>query len=283
MMAKGLRVTRRSLPLSERCLFDLKKADSRCRTTGYPFRDYTLNRNKTAFITEEPRGFTAFSPDTGTRRLITPRRRYLSYLSKQNLRLLRQSPGGLHSMIIAGSGGSYRGLLLSGGKARLIKNLTSSSEFHWLSEQRAVYRTGTTGNYFVTIHDFKNTKKKTISRRTLHSGISAPSVQGDLAFLENQVIQFHDITTSHTCSTGLEGDDMAFSPDGTLLACLIYGRCMVTRQDRVLTRRNRIRKKIRSLQSLYREIKKTKKYHLNDFTTTYCDMKIKTYKNFLEK
>lgn len=283
MMTKGLRVTRRSLPLSERCLVDLKKGDSRCRAADYPFRDFTLYHKKTAFVTERPRGFIAFFPDTGTRRLIISRRRYSSYLSKENLRLLRQSPGGLYSMIIAGSGGAYRGLLLSGGKSRLIKNLTSSSEFHWLSEQRAVYRTGTTGNYYVTIHDFKNKMKNTISRRTLHSGISAPSVQGSIAFLENQVIQFHDVNTSRTCSTGLEGDDVAFSPDGTLFACLIYGRCMVARRERVLAIRNRLRPKIRSLLSFYRDIKKQKKYHMNDFSQKYCDMKIKTYKNFLER
>ncbi len=283
MQLKRLYENNSPLPQMESCLINLERGSRSCFPSKFPFRDFTLSMRNDAIISEKNSGFSEYYPGADISRLIVPGNRYNYKLLNRNPRLLLQSPDLLKQIIIAGSGGSYRGLILQGNTSRIIQDITSSQEIYWMDNHHIIYRTGSIGNYHVTVRNISTGKSMRLLSGSLNTGIAVSTFSGSIAFLDNQIINLHDLRTGKTVSTGLEGDDIVFSPSGNYFASLIYGKCLISRKDTLFQNQKNIISQVKKLKGMYHFLNNKSQFHINEYSKTYCRKKIRTYTTFINQ
>lgn len=283
IVCKLLQINGASLPTQKLSIIDWRQGTVHYKASDFPFKDFSLFPSGDGIIIEKPRGFVRCHAAAGIEQLILPSREYQPQLKGYAPRILLISPDRLNKIILGGSGGSYRTLLISRGKSRFIKGPTSSRETYWLDNERILYRSGYTGNFAVTIHNIKNGKRNRLLKGTLNSGIALSRGSRQFACLDNQVIALYDYDKNKPLFTCLEGDEISFSPSGSRFAALLYGKCFIVKKAILVRRLSDLKAEVRHLQRLYRHIASTRKYHLNTFAEIYCRKKIQSYSRALNK
>jgi len=277
LVCKILYLSRDSLPYQKLCIVNCASGKIQYRTSNFPFKDYSHSPSGSGIIQEGKRGFFQFYPSAGIHRLLLPRKKYISHLATLNPRILLLSPDRLKKLVIAGSGGSYRSLLLSGTGIKKIADISSSRETCWLNNEEIIYRTGYSGRYSVKINNIVTDKTITLIKNTLNSGIAVSRETGLISFLDNQVIAIYPYRKGVPVCTGLEGDDISFSPSASRFATLLYGKCFIVRHTTLLRRLPSVKSQVILLQGLYRKLQHSKKYHINSYSSEYCRKKIQSY------
>ncbi len=280
LACKILYLSRNSLPYQKLCVVNCNTGKILYRPSNFPFKDYSHSPSGSGIILEGERGFLQFYPSAGINRLLLPRKKYISQLATRDPRILLLSPDRLKKLIVAGSGGSYRSLLLSDRGIKKISDISSSRETFWLNNEEIIYRSGYSGHYSVKVKNIINDKIITLIKNTLNSGISVSHETGLVSFLDNQVITLYTSQKGLTVRTGLEGDDICFNPSASRFAALLYGKCFIVRHTTLLRRLPAVKSQVKRL---YRKLQHLNKYHINSYSTEYCRKKVQSYSRCINR
>jgi hypothetical protein len=101
------------------------------------------------------------------------------------------------------------------------------------------------------------------------------------SFLDHQLINLYNIQRNSITYTGLEGEDVYFSPNGVHFTSLLYRKLYISRADNTTKYREEILSNANSIIAIYTQILNNKSYWQNDFTPEYCKKKITAYRRLI--
>lgn len=277
LACKLLYLSPHSLPYQKLCIINCATGKIQYRRSSFPFKDYSHSPSGSGIILEGKMGFLQFYPSAGINRLLLPREKYNARMGKRSPRILLLSPDSLKKLIIAGSGGSYRSLLLTGSGIKNITDISSSRETCWLNNEKIIYRSGYSGSFSVKIKNITSGKTTTLIKNTLNSGITVSRETGLISFLDNQIITLYPTQKGIPLRTGLEGDDISFNPSASRFAALLYGKCFVVRRTTLMRRLPAVKSQVKLLKRLYQKLQQSKKHLANTYSAEYCRKKTRSY------
>lgn len=254
------------------------------RRANNPFQDFTLSPSSGDLIYESRKGISSADISAGTVHLILPLKRYSAIRRGSDFTLARISPNRKHFLLLNGSGGSYRALCTNQGHDIFITGISSLAETRWLNSDSIIYRSGTPGNYGIYIYRISSGKKLKLYSGSLNTNLCLSPAAGKASYLDNQLIRIYDISSSVSAETGLEGEDVFFSPDGSRFLSLFHGTLFVTHQRRLfgIRQQSSIRKKARRLIYLYTQAGKDLSIQTSGYSSSYIIKKISAYRRYLQ-
>lgn len=266
------------VPENHLLTISLRTYKTKDRRTNNMFMDFSLPAEGSSIIFESRQGISEEFTDTGLVRLLVPASSYYKQIKgKGNPTIALFSPSRGNCLLMNGSGGIYKTLMLNGGS---IKGVTSPTETFWLNNNTLMFRTGYTGNYGVAVEQLGG-KRRTLAAGSLNTNICLSRKAGMAAFLNSQLIIMYNIKTNAMINTGLEGEDVYFSPDAAFCISLLQGNLFLTRYKTLLERKAQIAKVAATILNLYKEAAAGGDL-LNDYSKTYCAQKIKAYQTFID-
>ena len=240
------------------------------------FPEFTLSPDGFSVFIEGAEGIYQHRPDSGTKRLFIEKSEYSGLGSSRETVFAYVSPDSSRSAVIKGSGGQYKGIILSS-EGKPLPGVTSSTELFWIDNSRIIMRTGVAGSFNGEILDIEKGKRETLVADSLNTNISFSARAGRAALLDNQLICVYDVNDGKLFMSGLEGDDPALSPDGLRLISLFQNRLFVTRLDSLKRSDHKLKGHSAKLAELYRKASADKASHKNDFSSEYIRKKIRVY------
>ncbi len=242
------------------------------------FMNFTRSPEGNSILIEENPGIFEFFPDSRIKKLICAKSQYSDTLISDNPAFLYLSPNRKRMLIVNGSGGFYKGKIFSKFNDLWITDLTSSAEITWLSNSLIAYRTGYTGNYSIKLLDTKTNQIKTLITNSLNTSMNYSSHSGIISFLKNQLIHIYKISENKLVSTGIEGEDISFSPDGNRFISLLYKKLFITKYNLLEKRNLQHRNSLKKILELYKILLKNNQVWLNEYTLSYINRKIDDYR-----
>jgi hypothetical protein len=187
------------------------------------------------------------------------------------------SPNGKKIIIVSGSGGSYRSKLIASGKTWTVPGITSASEVYWLDNNLIIYRTGDSGNYSASLYDTATQKSTVLLANSLNTNIQFSVFPKMISFLKDQVIHLYDVRNNENINTGLEGEDVVFSPDGNRFISLYLKKLFLTSFITVKKKNIEMAKTAKQIMGLYQNILDSRKDLANEYSSDYIRKKIAVY------
>ena len=102
-----------------------------------------------------------------------------------------------------------------------------------------------------------------------------------ISFLKDQIIHYYDIKKEEIINTGIEGEDVTFSPDGNQFISLLFKNLFITNKHIIQKRNMRIKKNSRHILILYKKLLARKRHWTNNYSPTYIRKKIRIYKKLV--
>jgi hypothetical protein len=282
LYAKTLTVEGNPIPVNRLLIIDAEKGRTVSRNAVFPFMDITLSPQGQSFLYESRKGIMEEFPDSGSSRLLITPEKYASLRkNKGNPTLALLSPNRQYALLINGSGGFYNSVILGPNREFSFQGISSTQETYWLNNNILIYRSGSTGNYGVTVESVSDGTKKQLFSGSLNTNLCLSPVPGRAAFLMNQLIMLYDFNTGLIQKTGLEGEDVYFSPDGSRFISLFHKTLFITHERQMLGAQTAISKNSETLLSIYNETMKDGKCLMNEYSPDYCRQKISAYEQFV--
>ncbi len=97
------------------------------------------------------------------------------------------------------------------------------------------------------------------------------------AFLKEQLIQYYKVEARDLIKTGLEGEDIFFSPNGVKFTSLLFKKLFIVNSEALKKKRIELKRSWESILSIYKELKSNKHEFLNEYSLHYINRKIKAY------
>ncbi|MBN2158004.1 MAG: hypothetical protein JW807_01320 [Spirochaetes bacterium] len=245
---------------------------------AYPFIDFSLAPGGDTILYESKEGIVEYFPETGVKRLEIRRREYASVATPGAPTIAYLSPNRKKTVVVSGSGGSYRSKIISRAGSLSLPGITSASEIHWIDNNLLVYRMGDAGNYSVNLYDTNARKSTLLTGNSLNTNIQFSVFPKLVAFLKDQVIHIYDARKKETVNTGLEGEDVSFSPDGNRFASLYLKKLFITGVATVSKKNAALTKLARQIQELYRVCLDSSGDLANEYSPEYIRKKIAVYR-----
>jgi len=266
----------------ETIVFDITRKKTAALPSGYLFIDFSVVPGTDAILMQGDEGLIEYHPETGRRSLVVKKSEYASIEQAGGLVVGYTSPNRRKMLLVGGSGGSYRALLRAGGGTRPLSRVTSATEIAWLDNDRIVFRSGSTGGYAVTIYRVSDGKSRDIVTHSLNTNITFSLYPKLLTCLKNQLIAIYDVRRDTWMETGLEGEDVAFTPDGTWCLAIFLKQLFIMNINTVAKKRLEIAAIGRRIQDTYRQLLESRRDHRNAYSAWYIQRKIETYRAFIE-
>lgn len=248
---------------------------------SFPFMDFSLTPDGRSLLVEMPGGISRYYPESGNYKTLIPAADYSSIRQQSSPVIAYLSPDLTSKLIVSGSGGSYRAVVLrSGGRKSIIEGVTSAAEAEWLDNSRLIFRRGGAGSYSAVLHDVNTKKEMALTGGSLNTNITYTRQAGKGALLDSQILCIYEQNGKALFVTGIEGEDPQISPDGTRITTLFQGRLFITRIDALKRAEPALKKKGAELTALYERAAEDKSLHENDYTARYINTKINAYKKF---
>lgn len=259
---------------------NLRNYKTKDRLTNNISVDFALSPEGSSIIFESPKGISEEFTETGLVRLLIPSSEYFTKIGggKGNPTIALFSPDRRSCLLMNGSGGIYRSLLPR--TKRSVSGLTSPAETFWINNDTLMFRTGHTGSYSVTVESLSDGKRNTLIRDSLNTNICMSPKAGMASFLNSQLIVLYNINTAAKNDTGLEGEDVFFSPDGSSFVSLFVGNLFLSRYNTVLEKKPSLAKHGRTVLETYRQVIADGEF-INEYSQAYCTQKIKAYSDFI--
>ena len=277
LFLKRLREVENSIPRGETLVLDLVSKSIRTLDTGFPFIDFSVAPGGNSLLFENRDGIAEYSPDTGSIRVRVKKSEYAGIVSPGAPSIAYLSPNGMKILIVNGSGGSYRSILIVSGKTLAVPGITSGTELFWLDNNLLIYRTGGTGNYSVSQYDTTTQKSTILMNNSLNTNIHLSIFPKIVSFLKDQVIHVYDVRNNEIINTGLEGEDVVFSPDGNRFISLYLKRLFCTGITMVNKKNIELAKNAKQIIGLYQNILDSRKDLANEYSSEYIRRKIAVY------
>lgn len=244
------------------------------------FRDMTFYPGSDYLLTLGSKGIYKFSPFLRTRELVIPEIKFNNMIEKGDSVSAHFSPDKTKVLMLSGGGGSYKGRLFTDSGTTIITGISSNLLF-WIDNNRFAFRSGSAGNYSVKIYDVHKGKEQTLLNGTLNPDIHYSQDAEILTFLDNQIINIFHINKGKQIHTGIEGEEVYFSPDGSKFTSIYQGKLWITNINMVLRKGLEIRRSADAIATLYNKALNNKNIHENSYSKNYIKLKIKLYKDIV--
>lgn len=265
------------VPRGETLVLNVPARTIRVLPPSYPFIDFSLAPGGNSLFYETRDGIVEYNPDTDSTRVTVRRPVYVGIVTAGAPSIAYMSPNRTKTIIVSGSGGSYRSRMLAGGQSRDFPGITSASEIYWVDNTRLAYRTGDAGNYSVRLYDTAARRGSTLMNNSLNTNLQFSAFPKMISFLKDQVMFCHDLRGNESVNTGLEGEDASFSPDGNRFVSLYLKRLFLTNLVTVKKKNIEMTKIARQIVSLYRELLQSRGDLANEYSAEYVRKKISVY------
>ncbi len=247
------------------------------------FLDFNIPAEGESVVYETGRGFVEYFPDSGRETLVLARSRYSAINDPNNPSIAFFSPDRGSVLVINGGGGSYNARVLTGARTQQVNGITSAGEVVWLSSSSLAFRSGYTGNFAVTRHDiFKNSYTHLISG-SMNTGLSLSLNAKTLAFLKDQLVHVYALPNGKLINTGIEGEDISFSPVGNRFTSLMFKKLFVVNLHTVLKKQIELKRCWEKILFDYRELLKNRDELENEYSLDYVNRKISLYSSMVKK
>ena len=267
---------------SETVVVNIISKDIQKKKSGFLFLDFTLHPSGKAVLHETGKGIVKTDSETGDNRVVIPRDLFGDLSSGGDPVLAFISPDEKKTVLISGNGGSYKTKIITPSGQVDLNGVSSNTDLRWIDNNRFVYRSGGGGDYSVRIYELSSGKSKEILSGTMNPDINYSSSPGIITCLDNQVITVIPRDLKKRISTGLEGEESYFSPDGRKFTSIYLGRLYVSSLNMIEKYRIEIRRNAEELEALYRKVGETKTVWSNDYTPEYIRKKVNQYDKFLK-
>ncbi|HPS57554.1 MAG TPA: hypothetical protein PK514_05555 [Spirochaetota bacterium] len=261
-------------------LIGLRGSPAVKHSSPYFFLDYTMIPGSDSILIHGRNGLVRMNPMGDVKEVMVPASRYKEIeIGEPVLSFI--SPDAKRSLLITGKGGSYNARLLSGSSASDITGIVSPSDLCWISNSKFAYCGGGAGEYSVNVYDSSARKKAVIISGTLNPDINFSREAGMLTCLDNQMIIFFSGNELKRKDTGIEGEEVYFSPDGRKFTSIYRGRLYVTSLNMLQKNRLAVRRNAETIRLIYKSALKKNDSWQNDYSKTYIEKKIRLYENFI--
>lgn len=269
------------VPLNRLLTVDLKTNKTQSRLTNNPFLDFSLPPNGSSLVFESKQGINEEFTETGLVRLLIPAADYSRIIGKNSYTIALFSPNRTRCLLLNGSGSGYK-THLWGGSGQTPAVISSAEEISWLDNDSIIYRSGYSGNYSITVESLDGKIKRQLVKNSLNTNLCLSPAAGRAAFLHNQMIILYNIKDNSMVNTGLEGEDIFFSPNGVFFISIFQKELFLIREKTLLERKNHLKTHGNGLLQLYQQAASDNNALVNEYSKNYCTQKIKTYSAFLE-
>lgn len=266
-----------SVPRGETLVLNCASKQITKLESAYPFIDFSLAPGGASILYESKEGIVEFYPETGAKRLGIKRSDYASIATPGAPTIAYLSPNRKKTVLVSGSGGSYRSKIIANERSSPLPGITSASEIYWIDNNLLVYRMGDAGNYSVNLFDASNGKSTVLMGNSLNTNIQFSPYPKLVSFLKDQVIHIYDARKKETVNTGLEGEDVSFSPDGNRFASLYLKKLFVTGVATVTKKNSELAKIARQIQEIYKACIDAGGDLANEYSPEYIRKKIAVY------
>ncbi|MBN2078265.1 MAG: hypothetical protein JW838_04825 [Spirochaetes bacterium] len=277
---KRIMERRNAVPKGETLMLDLRSREQKILEPAGPFIDFSLSPGGNAIIYESKNGMLEYSPGGGRRTSVVVRSAYSDMARSGDPVIAHLSPNRRKILFVSGSGGSYRARLSAGRQSRELAGITSSSELFWIDNDRVACRRGGAGNYTVEIFNAATGRFNVLLEDSLNTNICYSPVPGMLSFLHQQMIHFYDVRSGEHTVTGIEGEDVGFSPDGNRFISLYLKRLFLTGTVTSRKKRPELAAVALDIAGLYKKVLDSGKVFSNDYSKEYARKKIYVYRKF---
>ncbi|MBN1495786.1 MAG: hypothetical protein JXA07_03400 [Spirochaetes bacterium] len=277
LVLKRLVAVEGAIPRGETLVLDVRSKTIKKLQSSYPFIDFSLASGGNSLFYETGKGIVEYLPDTGVARVAIQRSEYAGIATAGAPAIAYMSPNRKKAVIVSGSGGSYRSRMIVPGNAWPLPGVTSASEICWVDNNRLAYRTGESGNYSVRLYDTVSRRSVTLVRNSLNTNLQFSVFPKMISFLQDQIICFHDLRDNESVNTGLEGEDVTFSPDGNRIVSLYLKKLFLTSVATIKKKNIEMAKAGQRISSLYRQVLGSPENLTNEYSSEYVRKKLSAY------
>ncbi len=277
LFVKRLLVSDKNIPRGDTLFVNIVSGRKRSIPSKSPFIDFSVTPSGNAVLHENNRGIVEYFPESGISRVIAEKMRYSNIITGQNPTVAYLSPNRKKLLCVNGSGGMYRGKVLSGGKPVYVNGITSATEVRWINNSTIVFRKGSPGYFSVCLFNTESRKTHVLMSNSLNTGLHFSPYPKMLTFQKDQLIYFFNVRKGTMYRTALEGDDVLFSHDGSRFISLFKKRLILSNYNTVLRNEQMLKKKAGEIKTVYGELLKKKKCLLNEFSYIYLRRKYQLY------
>ncbi len=285
LFIKSVTTGRSGVPLSHFYSLGLSDSSLIKYKSSYPFLDFSVLTATENYITAAATGLSLHSPESTRKEGIAISEKEKEFLrnSESNI-LCLISPNRRNRLLMSGSGGYYKALIAKDGSLRNITGIIgSSAETHWLDNRVIITRTGSPGHLSAELIDAHTGTRRSLIGSSFNTGITYSPYPGIVSILDNQIIRLYYHPSGRALNTGLEGEDVFFSPDGLHFTSIISGKLYVTRLQKTVLNRSELVSMSQKQIRLYNRLLQKKKLWQNQFTGDYIQSKISSYRNFINQ
>ena len=267
---------------SESVIININSKQITKKNSKYLLVDYTMHPSDDSVISESKDGINKTSLINSESKLIIPSNKYNDIASGNDPVLAYISPDEKMTAVITGNGGVYKTKIITNQGDQTLTGVSSCSDFSWIDNNRFVYMSGGIGNYSVKVYDVAAKKSDVLISGTLNPDINYSGKSGIITALENQIIIVIPRDLKSRIDTGLEGEEVYFSPDGRRFTSIYLGKLYVSSLNMIEQYRLDIRRSAEELIKLYGKAANMKSIWHSDYSKEYIDKKIKQYEKFLK-
>lgn len=242
----------------------------------------TLSPSGDSVFIERKNGINEYDPYANQYRLVLPTSRYFEIASKGVSAAAFFSPDRQSAICLCGSGGKYRAKLIVGKNSFIMDDITSTSELYWLNNNEIVYRSGFPGSFNAQIKNIRTGKNTLLVAGSLNTNIKYSQVSRSISYLHDQVITVYDLPNSLQYITGLEGEDVDFTPDGQRFASLYLKKLFITTIHTIKTKNIELKRIFCQISDEYSRAIKSREDWMNEYTPQYLNRKLQVYKKLSE-
>ncbi len=271
-----------SMPRGETQVLDLSAKKAVTLESYYPFLDFSVAPGGNSILVETKDGIAEYYPESGMRVIVLNRKEYADIVQGGTPVIALLSPNRKRIVVASGSGGAYRGKVISSGRSWRIPGITSANELFWVDNTMLVYRKGYVGNFSVHLYDTATQKSTELLGNSLNSNIQFSVFPKIISFLQDQIIHAYDVRRRESFTIGLEGEDVVFSPDGNRFISLYLKKLFIT--SVATAKRNNIEliKTAKEIIALYRNLLEARGSLVNEYSPEYVRKKIAVYGRIAE-
>lgn len=264
------------IPEGQRLILDttLRKMD--VEKTQYAFLDFSIPSSGNSIVYETRDRIIELQLDSAARKKLLEKSKYNDIVVSSSPSIAHLSPDRNRILITNGSGGYYQAKL-TGDVAFNIDGISSATEIFWIDNNRIIFRAGTSGNFSVVVLNIATKKRNTLLSRSFNTNITYSLHSKRASFLKDQLIHIYDFSKESIINTGLEGEDISFSPDGNKFCAIMYKKLFIVNIVTLKKKIIELKRSWKKILSIYKILNNKPEEYINQYSGHYIDRKIKAY------
>jgi 5'(3')-deoxyribonucleotidase len=271
-----------SIPAGDTTQLNLVSKKMKKLEPAFPFIDFSLSPGGNSILYGTRKGIVEHFPESGIKNIILKRTEYVGIVKAGSPTIAYLSPNRKKILVINGSGGLYRSKLLLKNKSRTISGISSGSEIFWIDNRYLVYRGGQIGSFSAILYDTKKGRSRKILSGSLNTNIYFSRYPKIISMLKDQLIQVYSFREQKMIYTGMEGEDIHFSPDGNRFISLFLNKLFITNLT-TMTRSSIEKRKVQSqILNIYQDLLTENKDWANRYSKQYIRRKIAVYRKVVQ-